>query len=220
MATARHGSTLLAAALLPCFLDAAVVDYSLETIDAAPEIGSFIKFYAPWCGHCKRLSPAWNELGDADLGSDVHIGRVDCTRQIKLRERFRISGYPTLLFVAPAKEAGAPRVIHKYSGSRSLDSLSAFAKGGWRDAEVYDPAALPPPKKKTKKWWLPWLLGAIAVIILISFVYVLITAEGEAKPLPPEQAEALGPAWSPEAKQGRTFGNTPLSTQSSSKKLD
>jgi thiol-disulfide isomerase/thioredoxin len=40
----------------------------------------FIKFYAPWCGHCKELAPKWESLAD-DLASvpNLVIAEFDAT---------------------------------------------------------------------------------------------------------------------------------------------
>jgi len=41
-----------------------------------------VMFYAPWCGHCKKLEPTWVKVG-AILEKeqpDVHVARLDATR--------------------------------------------------------------------------------------------------------------------------------------------
>lgn len=56
----------------------------------------FIKFYAPWCGHCKRLAPDWERLADEMYGTGINVGSVDCTEHSEACERVEISGYPSL----------------------------------------------------------------------------------------------------------------------------
>lgn len=83
----------------------------------------FVKFYAPWCNYCQRLAPTWEELAK-NLQNDetVSISKIDCTVYRSICLDFEVKGYPTLLWIEDGKK------IEKYSGSRSLEELSAYVK--------------------------------------------------------------------------------------------
>ncbi|KAL4075823.1 thioredoxin-like protein [Scleroderma citrinum] len=86
----------------------------------------FVEFYATWCGHCKRLKPTWDSLGDhfAGLKDRVIIAKMEATENdLPPSVSFRIGGFPTLKF----KPAGSRDFID-YDGDRSLESLIAFVE--------------------------------------------------------------------------------------------
>ena len=53
------------------------------------------QFYAPWCGHCKALKPAWIDLA-RQLGGKVKVGAVDCTSDKATCDEFGVRGEPGL----------------------------------------------------------------------------------------------------------------------------
>ena len=59
----------------------------------------FIKFYAPWCGHCKHLAPVWAEFNRMHL-DELNVATVDCTQEESrpLCSRVEVRGYPTLIY--------------------------------------------------------------------------------------------------------------------------
>lgn len=59
-----------------------------------------IEFYAPWCGHCKKLAPIYKEVADElkAQGSVVRLAKVDSTENSKSSGTYGVRGYPTLIF--------------------------------------------------------------------------------------------------------------------------
>jgi len=81
-------------------------------------------------GHCKKLAPVWDELAEkveSEAPEDgILLAKVDCTKEKAVCSRFKIRGYPTLVYFAE-------RSMIRYSGGRDVDSLAAFATGGYKE---------------------------------------------------------------------------------------
>jgi protein disulfide-isomerase A1 len=84
----------------------------------------FVEFYASWCGHCKRLAPIWDSLGDhfSDVKDQLTIVKMEAQENdIPPSAGIRVASFPTLKF----KKAGS-RELLDFDGDRSLESLIAF----------------------------------------------------------------------------------------------
>ncbi|NWU84171.1 PDIA2 isomerase, partial [Onychorhynchus coronatus] len=57
-----------------------------------------VEFYAPWCGHCQQLAPAYTRAATElkNESSLARLGKVDATAQTALANEFNITSYPTL----------------------------------------------------------------------------------------------------------------------------
>jgi len=82
----------------------------------------FIKFLAPWWGHCKKMKPAWDKLmKDFKDSKTALVADVDCTAAGKpLCDANGVQGFPTIKY-------GDPNALEKYEGGRDYDALKKFA---------------------------------------------------------------------------------------------
>jgi len=79
-----------------------------------------VEFYAPWCGHCKRLAPIWEELATAAKGK-FNVAKVDCTVEKDVATKQGVRGFPTIKLLVNG-------VVHDYKGERTLESFIKFVE--------------------------------------------------------------------------------------------
>ncbi|RWR83116.1 putative protein disulfide-isomerase A6 [Cinnamomum micranthum f. kanehirae] len=129
--------------------------------------GALVEFYAPWCGHCKKLAPEYERLGSSfKKAKSVLIGKVDCDDQKNLCTKYDVTGYPTIKWFP--KGSLEPQ---KYEGPRTAESLTEFVntEGGTNvkmavtpsnvvvlTAENFDAVVLDESKDVLVEFYAPW----------------------------------------------------------------
>ena len=79
-----------------------------------------VDFWAPWCGYCRRISPAYERIGE-EYADSLVVGKINIDEEPRLIERFGIDTIPTLMLfksgevigsiVAPASKAAIEAFI-------------------------------------------------------------------------------------------------------------
>lgn len=98
-----------------------VVAKTFNDIVINNDMDIFVKYYAPWCGHCKALAPTFVELGESlKHNTKLKLVEIDSTKNDI--EGVRVSSYPTLYLY----QSGKKRSPKKYEGGRTLEEMTKF----------------------------------------------------------------------------------------------
>ncbi|GIY17986.1 protein disulfide-isomerase A3 [Caerostris extrusa] len=118
--------------LICCFLSVVfcddVLDYSGPDFEdkIAEHDAILVEFFAPWCGHCKRLAPEYEKAASTLKKADppIPLAKVDCTSDNgkDTCSKFGVSGYPTLKIFRNGEFSS------EYNGPRDADGIVKYMK--------------------------------------------------------------------------------------------
>jgi protein disulfide-isomerase A1 len=92
-----------------------------------------VEFYAPWCGHCKKLAPTWEELAGKMKklnGDKVVVAKFDGTANEIDVPGVTVKGFPTIYFFKGDDKANPV----KYEKGREVDDFVNFLKENGHNA--------------------------------------------------------------------------------------
>ena len=79
-------------------------DATFDRVIAATTVPVFVDFYADWCGPCKMMAPAVDELARTTAGTAL-IAKLDTEAAPRTAQRFQIRGIPTVIVFRGGREA-------------------------------------------------------------------------------------------------------------------
>lgn len=103
-----------------------------------------IFFYAPWCGHCKKMKPIFRNASDTlktsqFAGAHAKFALVDAVKHKELAKRFNVKSFPTFYYTVNGRG-------YHYEGSRgALDllSIAVYAHHGVKLGSFADDVSSP-----------------------------------------------------------------------------
>lgn len=102
------------------------------------ESSALVMFYAPWCGHCKKMKPEYEKAAMILKHGPTRgmLAAVDATKEPSLASRFNVKGYPTVKYFVFGGEKFNVNV-------RESGKIIQF---------MNDPQEPPPPPPADKPW--------------------------------------------------------------------
>ena len=99
----------------------ALDDASFERFVSRTELPVIVDFWAPWCGPCRMMTPAFEQAARSLKGQALLV-KVNSDDSPQLSGRFGIRSIPTLVRLARGREAG------RLSGALPAGQIVAFAR--------------------------------------------------------------------------------------------
>merc|ERR1719336_2519498 len=102
---------------------------------------ALVMFYAPWCGHCKRLKPEFEKSATDLLRNDppVNLVKVDCTEagkdtcgrfEVRISHPQDLQEWRALLRLQRAQGGCRDHQVHEESGRPRFQGGQNCGRGG------------------------------------------------------------------------------------------
>lgn len=101
----------------------ALTDADFDAVAAAAKRPLVVDFWAPWCGPCRMMAPAFEQAA-RQLGGRALLVKVNSDDNPRLAQRFGIRSIPTLVRVQGGRETS------RQSGAVPASAIVALAERG------------------------------------------------------------------------------------------
>lgn len=88
-----------------------------EIVDSSSSKIIVIDFFATWCGPCKAMAPAMEQMQEK-YGDKIIIRKIDVDEEQSLAQQYQIESIPTLVVISPSGE-----VLDKVVGAQPVEVL-------------------------------------------------------------------------------------------------